>query len=330
MVRSKFNHRIDDRGARGFTLVELLVVIAIIGVLIALLLPAIQAAREAARRSQCANNQKQIGLAVQNYHGAKNSVPPAYLTGAGHATWLVMILPYLEGGNLYSIANVERSYYVLPDSTIQTYVPTYLCPSRRSGGESLSTVGDERPPHVSHRPGALACYQANGGDGTVWPWYVNEANGVFRPALDCPTKTTCYHTGTLSGTEPDIRIKGWRMNRNFKVITDGLSNTFMVGEKHVLTGHEGEKDYGDNSYFNDDDSGSAINLAGPHLPLAQSPDDDSIFKDYRIFIFGSHHPGIVQFVMADASVQAIPVDIDGKVLGYLASINDGEVATIPK
>ena len=80
----------------GFTLVELLVVITIIGILIALLLPAVQAAREAARRMQCGNNLKQIGLATQNFESTYGHFPPAFTSGVGHATWLVLILPYLE------------------------------------------------------------------------------------------------------------------------------------------------------------------------------------------------------------------------------------------
>src|SRR5262245_20166918 len=85
----------------AFTLVELLVVIAIIGILIALLLPAVQAAREAARRTQCSNNLKQIGLSIQNYYDAHKSLPPSYLSGAGHATWLVLILPFTEEKSVY-------------------------------------------------------------------------------------------------------------------------------------------------------------------------------------------------------------------------------------
>jgi prepilin-type N-terminal cleavage/methylation domain-containing protein len=329
MVRMKSGQKVRLARVDGFTLVELLVVIAIIGVLVALLLPAIQAAREAARRTQCANHQKQIGLAVQNYHDSRKALPPAYLSGGGHATWLVLIMPYLEQGNLYSIANVEKTYYVLPDSTIKTHIETYLCPSHR-GGEQLSVSGDERIPYVSHRPGAVADYQANGGNGTVWPWFQNDSNGVFRPALDCPNATTCTFTGTMTGSEPDRVYKNWTMTRNFKVITDGLSNTLMAGEKHVLVGHDGEKEWGDNSYFNDDLSGSAINLAGKGLPLANGPEDDTIFKDYRIFTYGSRHPGIVQFVMADGSVHSIPTTIDPKVLGSLSGVNDGDVATIPE
>jgi len=224
------------------------------------------------------------------------------------------------------MANVEKPYYVLPDSVIQTHVSIYLCPSHRSG-EQLSTKGDERlGAGVSHRPGALADYVASAGDGTVWPFYLNSANGALRPTHDCPDTVNCYLTGTLTGSDPNWTYSGWKMNRQFSLVTDGLSKTFLVGEKHVFDGHDGEKLYGDNSYFNDDNSGSAVALAGPQFPLASSPKDPNIIFDHRKWTFGSHHSGgIVQFLMMDGSVQQINVDIDTKVLGYLANIRDGQV-----
>ena len=127
---------IVNRKSAGFTLVELLVVIAIIGVLVALLLPAIQAAREAARRSQCTNHLKQIGLAIHNFETARGKIPPAYLSGIGHATWLVLIMPYLEEGTLYDNSNVQTIYWGVPPQIVQTHVPVYYCPSRR--GPSLA------------------------------------------------------------------------------------------------------------------------------------------------------------------------------------------------
>src|SRR5437763_1230437 len=86
----------------GFTLIELLVVIAIIAILIALLVPAVQKVREAAARSQCQNNLKQIGLAVNNYHTAQSRYPNCYLNGSGEPTWAVFILPYMEQDALYN------------------------------------------------------------------------------------------------------------------------------------------------------------------------------------------------------------------------------------
>ena len=303
------------RARRAFTLVELLVVIAIIGILVALLLPAIQAAREAARRTQCTNNLKQIGLSIHLFHDTQKSMPPSYLTGVGHATWLVLIFPYLEEGNLYKISNISPSYYVLPNEVIQTQIAIYVCPSHRGLG-GLSTSGDARGP-IGHRPGALADYDSSGGDGTE-PFYPNLGNGVMK-------KATGYE---LTGTDPTWKCSNWKSNREFKIITDGLSKTLMIGEKHVFQGHDGERDFGDNAYMNDDGAAAAVSLAGPDFPLASSPSDPNIVDDARKWTFGSYHAGgTVQFVMADGSVQAIPPEIDGTTLGYLANIADGHVIT---
>jgi prepilin-type N-terminal cleavage/methylation domain-containing protein/prepilin-type processing-associated H-X9-DG protein len=111
----------------AFSLVELLVVIAIIGVLIALLIPAIQAAREAARRSQCQNNLHQMGVAMQNYHGARGSFPPAFLK-PGNWGWSVWLLPFLEERNLYAALNPTGSAIAVNPSTTRP-LNVFLCPS---------------------------------------------------------------------------------------------------------------------------------------------------------------------------------------------------------
>ena len=220
----------EIRIRKAFTLVELLVVIAIIGVLIALLLPAVQAARESARRAHCVNNLKQVGIAVHNFHDARRSLPPSFLTGGGHAPWLVMILPYVEQQDLYRVANVSISYFDvarMPDRVIRTEVPTYRCPSHRTSGE-YSTQGDARG-SVPHRPGALADYAASGGDGTVWPVYLDAANGALRPTHSCPSLASCVHTGKFIGTDPTWSYSEWRMYRPLKIFQYGLSKTLLAG-----------------------------------------------------------------------------------------------------
>src|SRR5688572_29960333 len=120
----------------AFTLIELLVVIAIIGVLIGLLLPAVQKVREAANRMRCANNLKQMGLALHSFHDARRCCPPLYVRGSGDSTWAVFLLPYIEQEAVYKAWNAETwvgAYYRQPSPDIRgAQIKIYLCPSRRS------------------------------------------------------------------------------------------------------------------------------------------------------------------------------------------------------
>lgn len=117
----------------AFTLVELLVVIAIIGILIALLLPAVQAAREAARRTQCSNNLKQIGLALQNYHGARKEFPRGAGTDSSGKilfSWSALIFPYFEEANAEKLIDYSAGYNTSANQVaIKTFIPSYQCPS---------------------------------------------------------------------------------------------------------------------------------------------------------------------------------------------------------
>ena len=120
---------------RGFTLVELLVVIAIIGVLVALLLPAVQSARESARRASCANNLHQIGVALQSFHSDRKKLPPSRYFN-GYPTWFAIILPYVEEQNLGHLWRLDEPFYANVNKTArETSVPIFGCPSR--GGPDL-------------------------------------------------------------------------------------------------------------------------------------------------------------------------------------------------
>ena len=313
--------------ARGFSLVELLVVIAIIGVLVGLLLPAVQAARESARRMQCANNLKQIGLAAHNFEGARRGLPPAYLTGFGHGTCLVIIMPYLEQAELYALVDASVNYFVLTDRARRTSVPLFLCPSHRNG-ELLSISGDTSG--GPHYPGALSNYAACNGDGTN---AYRAGNGAGVPTWVCSNpfnNSSCALNGKTTGAA----YGNWKPVRRSKQILDGLSKTLFAGEKHILDGHEGEGSYGDNSFYNDNGVSNAIRFAGKDHALAASPTALATVAAKIAGalpegeIFGSRHAGgVVQFVMCDGSVQVFSPEIDPTTLALLANINDGQ--TIP-
>ncbi len=174
----------ESRKLRGFTLVELLVVIAIIGILIALLLPAVQAAREAARRSQCSNNLKQIGLALHNYHDTMNVFPPGSINGNNELGWTVFILPYIEQSALYDQVNFNQAARGNIDSTeARTRIETYLCPSATqiTGRESQvrrPIASGARYAAASRYRSALRCPSDNG------PNSIRTANTEWRNLND--------------------------------------------------------------------------------------------------------------------------------------------------
>jgi prepilin-type N-terminal cleavage/methylation domain-containing protein len=149
----------------GFTLVELLVVLAVIALLAGLLLPAVERAREAGYRISCANNLKQIAMAMHLYHHDYEVLPPSRLPGGG-ATWAVLILPYMEQSPLYRQWDLKQSYYRQSDVARQTRLENYFCPSRRAAftAPDVSISGDEPDLggyYGAHVPGALADYAVN-------------------------------------------------------------------------------------------------------------------------------------------------------------------------
>ena len=327
---------------RGFTLVELLVVIAIIGVLVALLLPAVQAARESARRMQCTNNLKQIGLACHNFHDAKKSLPPAYTAGQGFATWLMLIMPYSEEASAYEARNPDWSFYadINAGDMMKNQVPMYLCPSRRSPPQICLP---EPRGSVTDRVGACADYALCGGDGTYLddgtsfaPNSTNVRFYLHGPHAASGAGCDVGDTYVLSGTAPNQQLVKYKMFRNFKTITDGTSQTLLAGEKHLHPDHSGDFNWGDSSFYNDNNSQSSSRVAGPLYPLASDPKDSTfdlsgaanVVGRYHYKVFGSDHSGaICQFVFCDGSVHGLLPTINGTVLGNLANRADGKTVS---
>lgn len=222
----------------GFTLVELLVVIAIIGILIGLLLPAVQAVRAAARRTVCANNMKQIALAVHNYESAiqrfpVNQIGPGLPNGSGgyqsgYYSWLVPILPHIEQINLHqqfdhTINHGDGDDYKISSdhpnaAAVNTRVATYLCPSDNPNLNNAVILGSANP-----YPGS---YVANAG----WPSYASGYSGERA--------TPGSFNGVIPLVHPSQSV-GWHGGGSigFESILDGTSNTAMISERLIQPGN---------------------------------------------------------------------------------------------
>ena len=303
----------------GFTLIELLVVIAIIAILIALLLPAVQKVREAASRTTCENNLKQIGLAMHNYHDTYSKLPPSRLGLNGYASWMVLILPFVEQNALYNMWDLNKTYYMQTAAAQQTAVSIFFCPSRRSP-PMLSTqydVPSNGVPDSNNHPGVLGDYGCNGGQ-------------FFNAIVDNPAcnGAMCYANGAPNGNGQLVNTQS---QTSLGSIIDGTSQTLLVGEKHVPqiyfgmggTGTGGTPN-GDGAIFNGDYPRSFSRIGGgtASFNLGQGPTDVS--GPYHCK-FGSWHPGICQFVFADGHVASLNNSIDYTTLGLLCVRNDGQV-----
>ena len=204
------------KAVAAFTLVELLVVIAIIGVLVALLLPAVQAAREAARRSQCLNNMKQLGLAFLNYESARKEFPlaihPAGASGRGLNNWAPYILQHLEQGNLIAGYDLDEDWWRDPNRAIvQTHLSVLLCPST----PNMFRIQDKPETTPPNKTGACGDYFAPAG--------VHADVNLVLSAADQ------YGAGAdLTGA---VAFQSATNQRNtLPMISDGTSNTILVGE----------------------------------------------------------------------------------------------------
>lgn len=322
----------------GFTLVELLVVIAIIGVLVSLLLPAVQAAREASRAAQCKSNLHQIALATDLFHQTYGAYPPARYQprpgdppgrdcGGKETTWFVRIMPFLEEASGEEQWDYSQPYANHPKDVRERSVPAYCCPSRRSAanavGRGLITTttttwmtlgcGCKIPVTTTGSTvvsGAVGDYGGNHGD-------------LSPGSFGLPTDF--YYGGNGVGVIISSRARcdgslpiDWIDRIARRDITDGLSNTFLAGEVHVPLGKLGQSPE-DAFIFNGDHVFNLSRVGGPMVPIAS----DLRSEGNSLVAWGSWHPGVCHFAMADGSVRAVTTT-----LGDLCNRSDSQVVSL--
>jgi prepilin-type N-terminal cleavage/methylation domain-containing protein/prepilin-type processing-associated H-X9-DG protein len=314
----------------GFTLVELLVVIAIIGVLIALLLPAVQAAREAARRAHCTNNLKQIALGSHNYHDTFKVFPPGALMdstslGAPDFTnWAIGILPYIEQKPLYD-QYVQEAFNVDPvnQPVCQTFIEAYACPSDIE--VNMLRRPQSGPRTFDYRYGS---YRAMSGRSNG---HVNDAAGRggwwdgYEYGAIPKTWRGIYHVvgpGNPNASPPSPRLTC----EKFSTIGDGSSGTLAFGELHLPKDQTNRGTFWAYTYTSYNKS-AATPYSGMLLAnffwdrcVPAVPTNNICKRGW-----GSYHPGGINFATADGSVDFVSLTIDMLVFCSLASIDGGEV-----
>ncbi len=351
---------------RAFTLVELLVVIAIIGILIGMLLPAVQSVREASRRTVCANNVRQISLAAHNFESAMmefpvNQVGPGLPNGeggfeSGYYSWLVPLLPFLEQQNLQrsfdlTVNNGDGDGYKVSSShpnafAVNQLVPTFLCPSEQPNLQNDVLLGSANP-----APGS---YAGNAG----WP--------PLATGFDGERETPGPFNGIISLENPSIEVSWHGKAVGFGAITDGSSNTALVSERLIQQGNSADavrasdKRLVSHCILVREESLPEINsqitqthvhvfesahigrswssgwpLVAPTYMHVQTPNgftghyaDDSVETQGHFMVSpSSNHPGGVNVGFADGSVRYVSNSVSPTVWWAAGSRNDGRAET---
>ncbi len=349
------------RRRSGFTLVELLVVIAIIGVMVGLLLPAVQAAREAARRMQCSNRLKQIGLAMHNYHAAYNQLPTGYYSfptrdGNGPAAmridpdtwdagpgwgWAAQILPFLEQAAVAEAIRYDRPVWDLANAgAIQTRIDSLLCPSA-TGGDEPFELRDEagNPLLIDGQPIRVgrSHYVVNHGQESCW----GETSAVPSGEVFDNIYTGATRIVAINGDVSKVADGPFYRNSKigFRDILDGSANTILAGEHSPSIADKTWVGIVPGAFTHprivtpENESESAATLlfvhsgpAGGELDITGFPIMHPINHPFKhVCQMISEHPGGGNVLIGDGSVKFITDGVNQLVFSELSSIAEHEV-----
>jgi prepilin-type N-terminal cleavage/methylation domain-containing protein len=351
--------------ARAFTLVELLVVIAIIGILVALLLPAIQAAREAARRTQCANSLRQQGVALQNHHDSKKAYPfgvemdGAIGTGGGLSTWAIEIMPYSEDQSLQNLYDKKVSTTLASQREFrETFIPLYQCPS-----DFLSELATPHsgPATSAQRDGTplyrTSSYRGNAGravprGGASVTWYLGQGiappldfgwRGPLHAVVRADTDPVAPGIQPFDpGADPNAKVLATMRPERSKAIIDGTSKTLLIAES---TNHfNRRRSFWAYSWGNYILSEGWTTQAGADIPQQfggnYDQDETGIAPGCMDTLTGynqetcqagwySQHVNGMNIQMCDGSGSWVGWDIEARIFAYMASIAGGELDADP-
>jgi len=315
----------------AFTLVELLVVIAIIGVLVALLLPAVQSAREAARRMQCTNNLKQMALASHNVHDVGGRFPSGHkvtYNGSSQVYFsncFIQILPYIEQQALFSLYDDTQSNVSPVNLRVcQSYVPAYACPSELRPKRILQpetqapTGGTGNVQFMIGSYRGMCGYSAD--NNNTWAGFPSE---VLTNLAKNAGSRGMLHTDWSGGPAAAERIAN---------ITDGTSNTLFYGERTTKTHHPNSSGKSRGTFWAD-----SFNL---YSLSASETISATLLNDYDLcasrvsnenqckYGWGSFHSNQILFAWGDGSVRPVNTNIDMQIFVYLSTIGNGETVTL--